>query len=355
MKKILALMLAAALALSMVACGGGGTGDTSSNKGGDNVAPSNSSSTNTDESNTQPTIEPTGEKTYVLGDTAASDILEFTLDNATFAIALGNVLDDNYFLPREYYAVKDAKNPYVASKGHTLVAITYTVNNLDRTGIAFDTLTEPFFSVTYNGESISPVTVYGYVRTDGGDWAKYDRSYSSMSLSTGEKKTLRCYLDIPMEAIVLTDTFDLTVHLPCSDSSTQDAVFTVTEEARSQYENQELSLEDAIARFIKADGQEYFKNHMEEYSVLSADEIQTILFQKEWSVKYVVTGMSWEGNFKFDEDGKIEDTYGYANERTWKLESNMLVFNEKYSCEMRQVLDGVYLMVCEGNPYMIML
>ena len=39
------------------------------------------------------------------------------------------------------------------------------------------------------------------------------------------------------------------------------------------------------------------------------------------SVKYVVTGMSWEGNFKFDEDGKIEDTYGYANERTWKLES----------------------------------
>ena len=31
--------------------------------------------------------------------------------------------------------------------------------------------------------------------------------------------------------------------------------------------------------------------------------------------------MSWEGNFKFDEDGKIEDTYGYANERTWKLES----------------------------------
>ena len=39
------------------------------------------------------------------------------------------------------------------------------------------------------------------------------------------------------------------------------------------------------------------------------------------SVIYVVTGMSWEGNFKFDEDGKIEDTYGYANERTWKLES----------------------------------
>ncbi|MBO5462882.1 MAG: hypothetical protein J6A49_06160 [Clostridia bacterium] len=70
---------------------------------------------------------------YKIGDTVSSDILEFTLDKATLAIALNNVMDENYGSPKEYNAQADNNNPFVCAKGNTYAAFTYTINNRDRT------------------------------------------------------------------------------------------------------------------------------------------------------------------------------------------------------------------------------
>ena len=78
MKKILALILAAALALSLVACGSDGTGD-SNTPGGENTLPP---ATDKSVDNTK-VIEET--KYYQLGDTVSTDIFEFTLDRADLA------------------------------------------------------------------------------------------------------------------------------------------------------------------------------------------------------------------------------------------------------------------------------
>ena len=120
MKKLLALILTAALALSLVACGGGGgTGDTTST----NTPSGGEDSTPTDEQRQEDV------QYFQLGDTVSTDIFEFTLDTAALTIALNNrTANDgtagNYFTPKEYDTQQDAQNPLVASKGHTYASFT---------------------------------------------------------------------------------------------------------------------------------------------------------------------------------------------------------------------------------------
>lgn len=230
MKKWMTLLLTLLLALSLTACGGNtnGTGSTGSD-GGDTKE------------------EAEG---LALGEKAATDIVELTLDRADLAVALGNTQDETYYLPKEYSAEDDSDNPFVAAKGHTLVAMTYTLANLDRASVDLDGSFNPgFLSIGYNGESYSGETHYGYEKEAGGSW----EIYSSMNvlLSAGETASYRCYVDIPVEAADLNDTFTVTFTLPNSQGESEDFTYAVTAEDRAAAEEaaaQAQAEEDAAAQ-----------------------------------------------------------------------------------------------------------
>lgn len=182
-------------------------------------------------------------KTYSVGETVETDIVAFTLDRAELAIALGNSMGvgtlqatdgpagGDFFLPKEYYAADDADNPFVAAKGHTLVSLTFTADNLDRSFVNLDgTNATRFIAVNYDGKTYTDdadlyhkgneINVeYGAENIDGAGWKSY--SSNNILLSTGEKASYKCYVDIPVEISDLDSSFEITFNLP---NSTKEAV-----------------------------------------------------------------------------------------------------------------------------------
>lgn len=224
-KKLAALLLTAALALSLAACD---DGSESSSPG----APS--------------------ADTYKLGDTVSTDIFEFTLDTAELAIALDNGkrdldgnIKDTYMMPKEYDASNDSNNPFVASKGHTFVSITYTVSNLDRAFVNFNDAEEHLFSIEYNGTKYTPDIVNGlyrvysesYLMDDSGTietiepnvWHEFDLNYYSVGLEVGDTETRRFYVDIPTDVESLTDDFSVIISIPNSDGTKTEFTYLITD------------------------------------------------------------------------------------------------------------------------------
>lgn len=110
MKKSLALIaltIAAALALCLAGCGSSGS----------------SSAANTGSLSSAETQQEEIAK-YKVGDTVSTDLLEFTLSDSQFAIALNNQLptgaeftyDNTYYLPKVYNPEADAKTPMLQQK-----------------------------------------------------------------------------------------------------------------------------------------------------------------------------------------------------------------------------------------------
>ena len=227
MRKIIALLLAGCMLFSLAACGGTQTEQASASSDGD--IPS----------------EVSEEQYAAVGDTVSTDIFSFTLDSAALAIALDNTVDENYFLPKEFDAQQDSDNPYVAPKGHTFAAFTYTVTNLDRASAEFHD--GSFASVEYDGVAYSraetPLEEGAYMvdpekkirDIDGSmqtipanEWQR--GASNNLLLSVGAKETRRSYLDIPVEANSLSDEFKLTISIPTSDGSKTDFTYWVKAE-----------------------------------------------------------------------------------------------------------------------------
>ena len=121
-----------------------------------------------------------------------------------------------------------------------------------------------------------------------------------------------------------------------------------------------MTLDLAIETFENDDASAYLKAHLDEYPVVEGDDISEILEYKR-KVSYIIIGAAsgkyagfWEGTFWFESDGRIRDDYGYVNKRTWKLNGNTLVIDGKYNCEMRSLENRTFLLVCDGEPYMLM-
>ncbi len=207
MKKALALLLALVMCLSLAACGG------ESQEIIETEAPQTS-----EIETTAPQIT-----TYKIGDTVSTDILEFTLDSATLAIALSNVLDDTYCEPKEYNPQDDANNPLVCGKGHTYAAFTYTVSNLDRTSYNGKL---PFISAEYKGVISNKQVDGAEFAADKNEWITTGNNPTSpvyswyFVLSVGEERTFRSFIDVPIEADSLSDEFSLIIDLPSSDGFT---------------------------------------------------------------------------------------------------------------------------------------
>ena len=161
MKKILSLLLALVLCLSLCACGG-----------------------------------ETSKETYHLGDTVSTDIFEFTLNEATFAYALNNVKGENFFAPKEYNATNDKDNPYVADTGKTFIAITYTITNTGRTTTQF--YKGGFFTAKYNGKTYPAIGVLTLNASNKSD---------NVLVEAGATESNRAYAEISVDVENLTDAF----------------------------------------------------------------------------------------------------------------------------------------------------
>ena len=182
-----------------------------------------------------------------IGDTVATDILELTLDDAQFTVAVSNS-SKNWGEPKEYNATDDAKNPYVAAKGHTLVYVSFTLNNLDRDSINIDGSFggNSFIKAKYQDQTYDEDIKYVAERVWGEvEWAPH--SSSNILLLTGEKISYRGYMDIPVEAKE-GDSFDLTFCLPTSGDSTTEFSFGATaEDSAAAAENEKKRIDEIVA------------------------------------------------------------------------------------------------------------
>ena len=334
MKKAISLFLIVVTCLSFAACGKSG-GDSSYHK---------------------------------LGETVSTDIFEFTLNAAEFTIALNNVNDDNRFTPKEYDAADDANNPYVAAVGHTYAAFSYTVKCLDRSSSEFNS--GSFATVKYDGKKYSSMKdgayflyedqmykdVNGNLKTEkAGEW--YSNNSSNLLLQPNEKETHRAYVELNTEVKDLTADVEITFKIPNSEGKKEEFTYLVTAADRENYTKPEIemSLEVALATFTNDSSIAYFAEHMNEYAAISGEDAASILPNKKWNVSYKVKDShSWTGTFRFDETGKIKDDYGYVNNRTWKIDGNTIIIDGKYNCEMKKVADKTYLLVNEGEPFLLM-
>lgn len=114
MKKLLALMLTAALTLSLAACGGGGSGE--------NNASSAPSSSGEDSTSTEEPSEAQGLK---IGDTCTGNIFEITLTDTEFGDKLNtDCTSENFMLPSE-----DGEGViWVPEDGNIFLTFSFTYN-----------------------------------------------------------------------------------------------------------------------------------------------------------------------------------------------------------------------------------
>ncbi len=353
-KKLTTLFLIVVLCFSVVSC--------SSKKTTNN-------NNDTQPVETEEVIEEETLQFYKLGDTVSTDIFEFTLNAAEFTIALNNVNDDDYYTPKEYDPQTDADNPYVAPVGHTYAAFSYTVSNLNRASCEFHNGHSGFVSVQYDGKNYSSFddgayfiyTDNTYIDTSGtmhtekpGQWRS--NPLSNLRMEVGEKVTRRAYVDIAADIKDLNSDVQIVFSIPNSDGTKTEFTYLVTETDRNEKQSPEIemSLELALCTFTKQESRDYFANHIDEYAAVSGDQIANIV-PGRWSVDYIIAGVGyWSGTFWFESDGRIKDDYGYVNERTWTLNGDILIIDGEFNCEMRKVADGIYLLLSDGKPYMLM-
>lgn len=181
------------------------------------------------------------EPVYSIGETVETDTFRFTLENIEPAVALTHESDPffaitedeiqnqyiNYGLPKEYDPEEDADNSWVASKGYTLIAGTFTIENLDRTVVFIE---PEFFTLKYDDKtythncsvitdknedvhlSFTAVKMkdekLGYVR-----WEPY--GIGNIALDPGQKVSFRFCLDsVPVEFEDFRNSFFATFTLP---------------------------------------------------------------------------------------------------------------------------------------------
>ena len=234
MKKLFALRLASALALSLAACGGGAGDSTSTSKpsgGGEDSTPEN--------------------EVFYLGDTVTTDDIEITLirvesgDTLYNNVATDNVRDEYYLRPtslltneeleahkrQEEYIQKHygvTPTSYEADDGRILVAFAFEVKSISKTALAIDTILERI-DIDYND---------GYIFEQSKLCAGIGGSWEDAYYATDEKiepldstvYEFRGYADVPEEVMNNTDnSLNLNVYLNgrSHGRTTPDIIFNV--------------------------------------------------------------------------------------------------------------------------------
>lgn len=364
-RKLLVILACGVLSMSLFGCGA------SDNKGEGSAIVEGSDSTEVADSSAGEDVDAT---VYKLGDAIETDILGLTLNKAQLTIKMngkGSSSADgsnyktspDYFLADEYNPETDAGLAYVAPKGHTYVAIEYRVKNLDRASVEFEGSFNPeFITIKYDGQEYGGKgnTVIGWESEDGVNGGKY--SSSNILLMAGEEKTYRCYVDIPVDADLMSD-FEMSFYLPKSDGSTKRFNYSITADDRQVLENQEISLDDAILKYPDTESKEYFENHKDDFE--KVDDIGVIVKNEKFHVDEVFEYGSGEYYYVFEDSGMIKETAlnlsdkptGYLNNLKWSADgSDLSIVGEKSTSvyTMYKIGDNTYIGYSEGNPWLLL-
>ena len=146
--------------------------------------------------------------------------------------------------------------------------------------------------------------------------------------------------------------------MPKSDETTADYRYHISEADRTAIENAEISQDEAVAKFLDSEAQEFFTKYKDEYTVLTGEEIKEKIIGKSWTIKIKETNGTWEGKFMFESDGDILETIfdgsvGYFNSRYWKIDGDSLIIDGKHTCDVRSIKEDVYLLYDDELPYAV--
>lgn len=179
MKKMIALLMALLVCLSLCACGGG----------------------NSVSETTEPTeaTEPSIVK-FAVGETASTEVIEFTLNSVEFADHLSLTPGDEYLTPIS----ADASGGLIPNDGKIFVCFSFTVKNIGKVKLgttAYNTL-----SLVYSDGYTFEVDPYNtFVRTDD-NFYLLQRMNGLLSLDVlSDAQTYRGYIQVPTEVMEHTE------------------------------------------------------------------------------------------------------------------------------------------------------
>ena len=188
-KKLLSLLLIATLIIGLAGCG----------------------SKEKEESQPQ-------EKTYRIGDTVSTDIIEFTLDASEPSTKLSSINNQDFGLPVEY---KDGDTGmFVAPKGKSYVYTEFTVSNKDRVRHNFK---KENINTIYNGETV-PVSFSATKRDYFWDYAD---EWNNEDLYPEETISIRGYNKITGEVDELKGQYKISISLPNSSGKNETFTYVV--------------------------------------------------------------------------------------------------------------------------------
>ena len=191
------------------------------------------------------TGEVPSETTHRIGETVSTDIIDFTLNSAQFALYADSSAWSSGDAPNYMKPTTEPQDFFVASTGHSFVALTFTINNKDRGTLnvcnIFNDGWEMRMTAKYKGEKY---TLQGFdlndkngsgrmslawsaISTDGGkNFTKYKSS--NYLLYAGEPPiTVRTIGVIPVEPENLSDSFELTIDVLNSSGKTESFTYRI--------------------------------------------------------------------------------------------------------------------------------
>jgi hypothetical protein len=241
MKKAIATILTVGLMLAFTACGGNGENGSSNAliNGGGNEAPIIAEAEATTEN--EPTPESKMQRLAV-GEVAATDIFEFRLNSAEFAIAVSNTLGERYLLPVEFNP--NSRNPFVAPTGRTLVSFDYTLHNTNRSGSVVKNISTllnsssfmlnhgcgSFMRFEYSGVSYEPLNTHIRARSN------QSPATGGHRISAGSQYRFTGYSEIQVVVDDLSDAFYLRIGLPNSSGEIEEFLYVIDgRNARREY------------------------------------------------------------------------------------------------------------------------
>ena len=185
MKKIISALLALVLCLSLCACGGG------------NNTPETTEAT-----------EPSIVK-FAVGETASTEVIEFTLDSVEFADHLSLTPGDEYLTP----IAADASGGLIPNEGKIFVCFSFTVKNIGK--VELDSTAYRTMNLVYSdGYTFEVDLSNNAVRTDN-DIYLYRQWTGVLSLDVlSDAQTYRVYVQVPEEVMKNTaEPLDLVISL----------------------------------------------------------------------------------------------------------------------------------------------
>lgn len=382
MKKTISLLLALVLCLSLCACGGNNTPATE--------APVETTQPPTTAAPTEPPIP-----RLQLGETASTNLVDFTLINAQFTIFASATTNSTYLKPVEKQTV------YGASIGKILLIPTFTMTNKDRAGsmsVCGMSADWPFvWSVNYGG---AEYPVYGFdlnydnqaIEMSPGaiidpltEYNLAEHGSSNYLLYAGEMVSMRIVTVVNFEPADMGDGFELKIALPNASGAMEEFIYVIPNANDPLDENAKAALYNRITKLIERqeyytamnfldqlgdyqDSTELYDFCMRRYAIMvgmhgvaeafltdnmnsfpkkTGEELQTLIPGNDWYVQGVGSN-AWE----FREDGKIND--GWGNDRGWSVEGDLLVIrtdNRYKKVTVLELYDGGYVLLEDGAFY----